>query len=95
MKSAKMKNTMAMHEGAITGELVMLVITALQPVLVKAMTAAITTAVAAASKQIMLDLRHDLQTVECMRKDMETLRLQQYSRKLQEQQLRLQMKMKA
>ena len=62
-KSAKAKNTTTTHEGAITGELVTLVITAIQPVLVKAMTAAVTTAVATASKQIMLELRHDLQTV--------------------------------
>ena len=92
-KSAKAKNTTTTHEGAITGELVTLVITAIQPVLVKAMTAAVTTAVATASKQIMLELRHDLQTVECVRKEMETLRtqvqsqnfeldrLQQYSRR--------------
>ena len=37
---------------------------------------AVTTAVATASKQIMLELRHDLQTVECVRKEMETLRTQ-------------------
>ena len=92
-KSAKAENTTASHEGAITGELVTLVITAIQPVLVKAMTAAVTTAVATASKQIILELRHDLQTVECVRKETETLRtqvqsqnfeldrLQQYSRR--------------
>ena len=61
-KSAKTKNTTAVHEGAITGELVTIVITALQSVLAKAKTAAVTNAIAAASKQIMLDLRHDLQT---------------------------------
>ena len=81
-KSAKTKNIKVTHEGLITGELITLVITALQPVLVKAMTAAITTAVATASKQIMLDLQHDLQPVECVRKEMETLRTQEQSQNL-------------
>ena len=44
-------------KGVITGEVIILVIAALQPVLVKSVTAAVTTAVATASKQIMLDLR--------------------------------------
>ena len=69
----------ATHEGAITGE-----------VLVKSVTAAVTTAVATASKQIMLDLRHDLGALHAMEADTKALRaqvqnfeidrLQQYSR---------------
>ena len=83
----------ATHEGAITGEVITLVIAALQPVLVQSVTAAVTTAVATASKQIMLDLRHDLGALHAMEADTKALRaqvqtlnfdidrLQQYSRR--------------
>ena len=64
------------HEGAITGEVIILVIAALQPVLVKSVTAAVTTAVATASKQIMLDLRHDLGALHAMEADTKPLRAQ-------------------
>ena len=85
-------NATATHEGAITGEVITLVIAALPPVLVQSVTAAVTTAVATASKQIMLDLRHDLGALHAMEADRKALRaqvhtqnfdidrLQQYSR---------------
>ena len=68
-------------------------IAALQPVLVKSLTAAVTAAVAVASKPIMIDLRHNLEEMQRMREDVESFRarvqtqsfeldrLQQYSRK--------------
>ena len=74
-RNAKGKAT-ATHEGAITGEVIILVIAALQPVLVKSVTAAVTTAVATESKQIMLDLRHDLGALHAMEADTKPLRAQ-------------------
>ena len=82
----------ATHEGAITGEVITLVIAALQSVLVQSVTAALTTA-ATASKHSMLDLRHDLGALHAMEADTKALRaqvqtlnfdidrLQQYSRR--------------
>ena len=91
-KNPKGKAT-ATHEGAITGKVITLVIAALQPVLVRSVTAAVTTAVATASKQIMIALRHDLGALHSMEADTKALpaqvqtqnveldRLQQYSRR--------------
>ena len=49
---------------------------ALQPVLLKSVTAAVTTAVATASKQIMLELRQDIGVVHAMEADVKALRTQ-------------------
>ena len=65
-----------MHEGAITGEVITLVIAALRPVVIKSVTAAVTTTLATASKQIMLDLRHDLGALHATEADMKALRAQ-------------------
>ena len=82
------KGKATMYESVITGELITLVIAALQRVIVKSVTAALTTAVATASKQIMLDLRPDLGARHVMEADVIALqthvqfnidRLQQYS----------------
>ena len=92
-KNTKGKTTTTTHEGAITGDVITLVIAALQPVLVKSVTAAVTTAVATASKQIMLELRQDIGVVHAMEADVKALRtkvqsqnfeidrLEQYSRR--------------
>ena len=92
-RQAKGTPRAATPEGAITGDLVATMIAALQPVLVKSVTAAVTAAVAVASKQIMIDLRHDLEEVQHMREEVQSLRarvqtqsfeldrLQQYSRR--------------
>ena len=78
---------------AITGDLFATMVAALQPALVKSVTSAVTSAVAVASRQIMSELRHDMEEVKEMREEVESLRawvqtqsfeldrLQQYSRR--------------
>ena len=81
------------NEGAITGDLVATMVAALQPVLVKSVTSAVTSVVAVASRQIMSELRNDMEEVKEMREEVESLRarvqtqsfeldrLQQYSQR--------------
>ena len=66
---------MATHEaeGAITGETVMLIVTAIQPMLVSA----VTSAVAVATTKIVTELRKDLLVVDELRKEIESLKSQQ------------------
>ena len=80
------------HEGAITGEVITLVIAALQPVLVRVSYGSCDNRSSTVSKQIMLDLRRALAALHAMEADLKALRtqvqsqnfdidrLQQYSR---------------